>query len=460
MIPLNLKQLEVGLDASEKWISSDAWSPLTQVVTDSRLVQAGSVFVALKGDRFDAHDFLEPVVDVGAFVLVVSSMTEERAQCLLDLARESGQPLAIFKVADTLVGLQKLANFCRHQMPIPVIGVTGSNGKTSTKDFLRSVLSQKFSVSSTKGNFNNHIGLPLTILDAKEQDEIAVWEMGMNHPGEIAELCAIVAPTHAVVSSIGTAHIEFFEDQRAIAYEKASIAAKLPKDGVLFAPSDTLFDDVIEEVSSTTVRYVGDGQTIEAVDIRATQKGESFTLVIEGKSTTQIVLPVLGKHMVSNALLAAAVGLEFELSIEQIKAGLEGAALSSGRLQVINQEGVALIDDTYNANPDSMLAAIETLTTLEASGSKVLVFGKLGELGGQTESGYQRVAQAALNAGLDLVVVGDEAKPMALAYGDEANFFACKNEASRYLRERLQAGDVALFKGSRAARMEEVLENI
>ncbi len=463
MIPLNIERLKAGLKSQREVYgsacSSEASLVYDRVSTDTRKIETGDLFFALKGDNFDAHHFLETAVEAGARGLVVSTLTSGEATKLCELA---GDSLCIFWVSDTLLALQNLAQYCRQQLSIPIIAVTGSNGKTSTKDLLKSVLGQKFKVSATLGNFNNHIGLPLTILNTQPDDEIAVWEMGMNHPGEIAELVNIGTPTHAVISSIGTAHIEFFNNQTEIAEEKASVAAQLPADGSLFAPIDTGFSEVLEKNSSAPITWVGDSQGLSAANLTTTTQGERFELSLGQGQRLTVQLPVLGKHMVANALLAAAVGEHFGLSASEIKKGLETAKISSGRLHLMEKNGVTLIDDTYNANPDSMVAALEVLNSITPvnGGKKVAILGKLGELGDQTLSGYQKVAQRANELGLELICVGEETLPMAKHYGDSAHHFTNPTESADFLKTYLSPGDVALFKGSRAAKMEEILHKL
>jgi len=459
VVPLDFNDLKKALTSECELAGEVAVERFVRVSTDTRQVVDGDLFFALKGEKFDAHTFLDKAVTAGARGLVVSELDKGVAADLVELA---GGCLEVFWVDDTLTALQQLAHYCRKQMKIPVVGVTGSSGKTSTKDLLRSVLSQKYEVSATRGNLNNHIGLPLTILEAADEVEIAIWEMGMNHPGEIEALCKIGEPTHAVISSIGTAHIEFFENQRAIAYEKASVAKNLSGNGALFVPANTGFNKVLEEVSSASVCYTGGKgvSQVTASNVCATARGERFDLNIKGERVLSIELPVLGKHMVSNALLAVAVGLEFGLTVDEIKQGLESAELTSGRLQVEENRGISLIDDTYNANPDSMIAALEVLDEIASEGKKVAVFGRLGELGNQTKSGYEKVCNKVMQLGLELVVVGNEAKYLADLFEGEGKFFSLKEEAVDYLKQYLTVGDVALFKGSRAACMEEVLKGV
>jgi UDP-N-acetylmuramoyl-tripeptide--D-alanyl-D-alanine ligase len=340
-----------------------------------------------------------------------------------------------------------------------VVAITGSNGKTSTKDFTAAVLAQKFQVAATHGNLNNHIGLPLTVLATTLDHTAAVWELGMNHPGEIAPLCEIARPLHGIITNIGTAHLEFMGTRDAIAEEKGMLARALPAHGCLFVPACCDYLEHLRDRTHATLISVGTGRgLVRAEHLRPDASGTRFTLVIEGEPTAEVALPVPGRHMVTNALLAAAVGWKLGLTSAAIAAGLSGASLTSGRLRQFVCRGVTIIDDTYNANPESMAAAIETLadTPVVNGARRVIVLGRMGELGDHAPAAHHLTGELAAARGLTLIAVGDGAAGIAAGAGG-APYFPDFAAAAAWLQREVKPGDVVLFKGSRTATVERVM---
>jgi len=347
---------------------------VASLTTDSRAVSPGSLFVALKGERHDAHAFLADVVAAGAAAILVHQLPVETE------TYEGG----IIRVKDTLKALQSLAFHHRRASPdLFVVGVTGSNGKTSTKDFLSAVLAAGGQVNSTVGNLNNHIGLPLTILSGRAGDRFAVWEMGMNHPGEIEILAEIAGPDAAVITNIGTAHIEHMGTRGAIALEKSSLPAAVPASGYCVMPAaDDYFEFVRDNVSCEMIPVGIGAGVVRAESLVADRDGRMrFDLCSDFGDASEVVLPVRGDHMVMNALLAAAVGLRQGISPAAVATALSGVQLTRGRLEERTVRGIVFIDDSYNANPDSMLAALRTLASAEARGRRVAVLGFMGGTG-------------------------------------------------------------------------------
>lgn len=428
------------------------WLVSGGVSTDTRSIPDGALFFALRGENFDAHDFLEKAGAAGAAALVVD--------------REVDFPtgVAIFLVDDVLIALQKLAAWYRGELGIKVVAITGSNGKTSTKDLTRAVLEQKFKVNATKGNLNNHIGLPLTVLATEETDEVLILEMGMNHAGELAPLCEIAQPDLGIITSVGTAHIEHLGSREAIAKEKGTLARCLDKNGTLLVPHDCDFTLVFKNETKAhilTVGSCGNGE-IRAEKIVFDETGCVFDLFIDDLGMAQTHLPVSGRHMVDNALLAAGAGFVLGMSLDEIVTGLASLKLTSGRLRRFSSKGVTVLDDTYNANPDSVLAAIETLAELPAENGtrKFIVLGYMAELGEYAELEHARVGKKAAECALQVVVVGQKARGIFDAAGEGAKFFEEKPTAAEWLANAVKEGDVILFKGSRAAAMEDVLKQI
>lgn len=419
------------------------------VFTDTRSPMLGGVFFALRGENFNADAFAANALENGASVAVVGKWTDG----------EVAEGKAVIEVADTLFALQRLAHWWRSQLDIPVVCITGSNGKTSTKDFTNAVLSRKFNVNATQGNLNNHIGLPLTVLSTTEEHTAAIYEIGMNHSGELSPLCEIARPQYGIITNIGTAHIEFLGSREAIAEEKGTLARYLPDTGLLFTPAACDFNEYFRSRTHARMIPVGNGRgLVRAENLRLQADGTHFTLVVEGEQPTEVFLPVPGKHMITNALLAAALGFNLGISVKEIAAGLSSVALTSGRMRRIDWDGITLLDDTYNANPESMEAAIETLADMPvADGSKrIIVLGKMGELGVHSDEAHIRIGKLAASKGLYLIAVGEGAE--GIATGGDAPHFPDMGQAAAWLLETSRSGDVVLFKGSRTAAIEKVLQ--
>ncbi len=424
-----------------------------RISTDSRKVGEGDLFVALKGDRFDGHKFLGDVAASGAGAMLLSA---------LPLETESYRG-GIIRVKDTLKALQTLAY--RHRKDSPglfVVGVTGSNGKTSTKDFLSAVLARGGKVGATAGNFNNHIGLPLTILAGDGEERYGVWEMGMNHPGEIGALADIALPDAAVVTAVGTAHIEHLGSREAIAEEKAALAEAVPAGGFCAMPAKDDFHGFVRDRVRCEMVPVGIGEgMVRAENLVADGDGRMrFDLVSELADTVPVVLPVRGEHMVMNALLAAAVGLRRGIAAAEVAEALASVRLTGGRLEERTVKGVAFLDDSYNANPDSMRAALRTLRAASVVGRRVAVLGFMGELGEHEEAEHLRLGESVAENGIDfLVTVGERAARINERAGSllENRNFPTHEEAAAFLGEILAPGDLVLVKGSRSAGMERVI---
>ncbi len=422
-----------------------------RVITDSRQAGLGDVFVALRGDRFDAHDFVPQVAAAGAAAVIVS---EVRADWQLP------ECCAVVEVGDTLDALQNMARGYRAWHQPLVVGLTGSNGKTTTKDLTAAVLGRRFQTRATAGNLNNHIGVPLTLLALADGDECAVVEMGMNHAGELKTLVDIAQPDAAVLTNVGMAHIEHLGSRDAIAWEKATLPANVPAHGVVILPAGDDYTPRIARHCQAQVLTAGIGAgDVRALDLRPADNGTHFRLDFAGDAI-EAFLPVLGEHMVGNAALAAALGWSLGVAPSDIVAALASARLTGGRMQVFQSGGVRFINDSYNANPDSVIAALRTLAAGSAR-ARYAVLGRMGELGAIAEQEHRRVGAEAAALGLDgvLTVGGTEAGwiaagaaacPLVRGFSDHS---ACADA----LRELLREGDAVLVKGSRSAAMEHVL---
>jgi UDP-N-acetylmuramoyl-tripeptide--D-alanyl-D-alanine ligase len=433
--------------------SGDGNALIERISTDSRTIKRGELFVALRGENFDGHNFVESVVKTGA------------AGAILDLNWKGGIPanFAVIRVKDTLQAYQNLAAHYRKSLSLKVLAITGSNGKTSTKDFAAAVLARRFRVTKTQGNFNNHVGLPRTMLEATSEDEVAVWEIGMNHRGEVAMLAKLAAPDAAIITNIGVAHIEFMGSRAAIAAEKGALAEAVGAEGSVILNADDPFSEGIAARTSAKVIFAGTtGGTVRASEITQSATGTNFT-IFEGAHRCRAQLPVPGLHMVQNALLAVAAGRAFGLSLEDCAAGLAAAPLTKARLQIKEIGGVQFIDDSYNANPDSMKAALRTLVELDADGKRIAVLGEMRELGEESVRDHREVGERAAELGVDqLIAIGDMAAPIAEAARNagllNTSIVRSTREAAQLLGEIAAPGDLILVKGSRGAHTEQVIE--
>lgn len=437
-----------------KLAAGDRLGTVSNVCTDSRALKAGDLFVALRGEKFDAHTFIGEAAKRGAAGVIAE-----------EFPAELPAGFTVVLVQDTLRALQQLSGNYRRTLPFQVVGLTGSNGKTSTKDLTSSVLGENFQVMKTDGNFNNHIGLPLTLLRARESDQVGVIEMGMNHPGEIAPLAALAGPEVGIITNIGMAHIEYMGSREAIAAEKGALAEALPPSGKLILSAHDDFCDFLAARTKADVVLAGIGKgEVFATNLRAHANGTKFVLNADGR-TAEAELSVPGEHMVRNAVLAVATGRVFGLSLEECAAGLTKLRLTKGRLEQKMIRGIQVIDDTYNANPDSVSAALRTLASMPAAGRRIAVLGRMGELGHEAERGHRMVGEVAAQVHLDGVIgVGAETQWITDAAWrggvEKVMRVESTEEATKALRDLAKAGDLVLIKGSRSSRMERIVEGL
>jgi UDP-N-acetylmuramoyl-tripeptide--D-alanyl-D-alanine ligase len=424
---------------------------VSRLSTDSRKIGAGDVFVALKGDRFDGHTYAAQVAAAGAAAVVVSAEVGEL-------------PCAVIRVPDTLLALQSLAQRYRVWHGAWIVALTGSNGKTSTKDLTAAVLSQQFAVFPTQGNLNNHIGLPLTLLSLRDEHDCAITEMGMNHAGEIRTLVDIAQPDAAILTNVGLAHIEHLGSQENIAWEKATLPTAISRSGTVVLNANDAYTDRIARLCQARVLTAGiEAGDVSAQDLVARETGTTFTLDFAG-SRVKTTLPLLGRHMVGNAALAACLAWSRGMDPAAIATALSQAHLSGGRLEPKTLAGIRFLDDSYNANPDSMCAGLRTLAETAAP-RRFAVLGAMGELGSLKAAGHAQVGELAAEIQLDgLFTVGGEdaarisdAASATATHAMSIQHFPTHQACAAHLRETLQAGDLVLLKGSRSARMEQVL---
>ena len=417
------------------------------VSTDTRKVQQGELFVALKGENFDAHEFLQQAVDGGAVAAVVSRPVQ------------AGVPVLL--VEDTRHALGLLARAWRAGFDVPVVGVTGSNGKTTVKEMIAAILGQEGRPLVTQGNLNNEIGVPLTLFNLDQQHTHAVIEMGANHVGEIARLADIAQPGVGVVTNAMSAHLEGFGSLDGVASAKGEMFAALDETGVAIINCDDQYADTWRD-RAAPARVLGFGLS-QAADISASnihfdvaEWQTCFTLRTPA-GDADIALPLAGQHNVMNALAAAAATFVMGMSLGTIQQGLAAMTCVKGRLFAQRtRHGALLIDDTYNANPDSMQAGLDVLAQL--AGKRILVIGDMAELGDDSVALHSGIAAQAREACVQfLFALGEQSAAAVEKFGNGAHHFMDHDALSTALSAELDENSVVLIKGSRSARMERIV---
>jgi len=450
--------MKSSLAAIQPWISratvvnnAGADAAFDGVSTDSRQVSIGNLFVALRGERFDAHDFLSEVAAKGVAAVVVERVPD-------------GLTVPALVVPDTRVALGEIGAYWRRQFAIPVIGVTGSNGKTTVKEMVASILSAAFGpdhVLATRGNLNNDIGVPLTVFRLNSACKAAVVELGMNHPGEIAAITAVAQPTVGLVNNAQREHQEFMESVEAVARENGGVIQGLPDDGVAVFPAGDTYTSLWHTYAGQRkVMTFGLSQDADVTcTFQVNDFGSDLSITAGGKHF-QVKLSAAGVHNVRNALAATACALAIGVPEDAVIRGLEAFAPVNGRLQrKTAKSGALVIDDTYNANPDSVRAAIDVLS--HASAPRVLVLGDMGEVGDEGPQFHVEIGAYARDQGIEhLLTLGELARHASGAFGSGATHFediAAINQAAEAL---ISAGTTALVKGSRFMKMERVVQHL
>lgn len=434
------------------------------VAIDSREVVTGQAFFALSGERTDGHEWVPAAVRAGARVAVVSRFDDDAAVAL------SGTSPTIVLVEDTQASLRELARQHRDSLRCPVVGITGSTGKTSTKDFLVAALGSQRRVVATRGNRNNELGVPLTVLEAGPRTEVLIVEMGMRAEGEICDLCAIARPTAGVVTNIGQTHMELLGSQDAIVRAKGELVDCIPAEGRVFLNGDDPWSRALETRSAAPVTWYGLGVTVDvrATDIETDDLGRPTLILTAGEESARVSLPVPGRHHAYTAAAAASVALYLGVDLTSVAAGLASVVPTGMRMQVFTAaSGVIVVNDAYNANPTSTRAAVTALADMNTDGIRVAVLGDMAELGSLTELAHFRVGEAVAASGVEkLVTVGERARRIAegaVAAGmPPASVRPCASvaEASEVLDDLTTSGDIVLVKASRSMGLERIVEGI
>lgn len=421
------------------------------IVTDSRKAGEGSLFVAIVGERVDAHRFIPDVMKKGA----LASLSER----VLENA-----DFPYIQVESSLQAVKDIAEYYLEQLGIPVVGITGSVGKTSTKEVIASVLKEKYRTLKTQGNFNNELGLPLTVFRLREEDEIAVLEMGISDFGEMTRLARIAKPDTCVITNIGTCHLENLGDRDGVLRAKTEIFKYLKPDGHIVLNGDDDRLATVKEYQGIKPVFFGleSGRDVYADGIvNKGLKGVACTIHL-GTETFSVLVPMPGIHMVYNALAAAAVGRIYGLTVEEIRRGIESLEAISGRFKMIETEKLLIVDDCYNANPMSMKASLDVLH--DGNGRRIAILGDMGELGENEIALHREVGVHAASCGIDACVcVGKLSRYMAEAARETNPDFPVFYESSREellknLFRYTQPGDTVLVKASHFMRFEEVVK--
>jgi UDP-N-acetylmuramoyl-tripeptide--D-alanyl-D-alanine ligase len=429
---------------------------VTRICTDSRQVQAGDLFFALAGGQFDGHAFLADVGRRG----VAAAVADGRK------LPPGFEACPVIRVDDTRRALGRLGEAYRREFDPLVIAVAGSNGKTTTKELIASVLRQKKAVLWSEASFNNDIGVPLTLLRLERAHQAAVLEAGTNHPGELTPLLKMMSPRFGIVTNIAREHLEFFHDLVGVAREEGATAQCLPSDGVLFLNGDNPWSEVVARRTRARVVLAGLERSNDCVarDVRVDEKGASFHVECRYPGLAgEYRVRLLGRHQVVNALLAFAVGAELGLSKAEIERGLLACAPARMRLQLSNPGGIIILDDSYNANADSMLAALQTLRELPCAGRRVAVLGDMAELGDCSRAAHFEVGRHAATARLDhLFAIGRRGCQIAAAARARGLTSVVEiaevERAAQAVKEFARPGDVVLVKASRSMRLERITE--
>ncbi|GEM_PF-1599259 len=475
----------LSLPNTQQLIVGDELSNSAKVWIDSRKVQVGDVFVGLKGEQVDGNDYWQAALDKGARLLVLERAPDaeglaniEQAGCHLVVVASGEATLAVWARAYRQTVLTK----ANDGAGVELIGITGSNGKTSTKELLKAVLSENFAVEATVGNYNNHLGVPLTVLSCNPEQEVLIVEMGTNHPNEIEFLCDIAQVNQGIITCVGNAHIEFLGSVAGVAKEKGALlrsltSAQLGDKPRGFAQAHVAQREILSSEVTAQMLWVGENHQLEITQISQTIKGTQFNLqtvnsnTAQGTQTYPVQMPILPTVMLENIRLVIEVAYAMGMTLTQIASGLESFQLTAGRFEIVEAQGKYWINDAYNANPDSLREAYASLQLLsEKQGDIWVVFAQMGELGEQALEQHYQLGCEASQLGFNTIAVGEsdlvkayyqgakeaaqesELEPLSISHAMN------QEEAQQILLAQLQAGDKVLFKASRAAGLEQLFK--
>lgn len=445
-------------------LCGDSGALFKGISINSRDIGPEDLFIAIKGANHDGHDFVESVLAAGIKGIVISRTEKDR----FDIKAFEEKNVTCLVVEDTIKALGDLATSQRIESGVRLVAITGSNGKTSTRAMTAAIFSQVYKTHSTKGNFNNDIGLPLTLLQLGEAHEWAVVELGMNAPGEITELAKICRPDIGIITNAGAAHLEGLGSIENVARAKGELIPAVSEKGTIILNSEMPLVSELVKTASAEVLYFSESMEseLQVSDIGSSNGKVSFTLS-DGDASYPVTLDTPGTFMVSNALAAATAGKAAGIGLETIKKGLEAFSPEKGRINILKgKNGIHLIDDTYNANPDSMMAAVKTLKNLKGDSRGVFVMGEMKELGPESETFHRKIGAYTAEQKIEELYVTGSLAPAVADGAQNAGmkadyiFTGTKKEIIKTLLEKLAAGDWVLVKGSRSMAMEEIIEGL
>lgn len=446
MLELNLQEI---VKATKGVLLKEAdVKEIKAVSTDTRKIEEGTMFIALKGENFNGNNYVLEAFNKGAKIAIV-----DEVKCDLNELKED---VALIKVQNTGRALMDLAKFYREKLGLKVVGITGSAGKTSTKDLVAAVLSDKYKVFKTKGNFNNEIGLPLMILELDSTYDVAILEMGMRGLGQIKELAEIASPDLGIITNIGISHIEILKTRENILKAKMEIATFFDKNNTLVVCGN---DDFLGSLPSAEYKIVktgvGENFKIGAKNIALEELSSKFT-VYDGEKEEEFSLDMPGEHNISNLMLGIAIAKELGVSFEEMKRGLNNIEATSMRLDLIKKDGFSILNDCYNSSPVAVKSAIDVMKNIEGK-RRIAVLGTMRELGHKSEEAHEEIGKYAKENGIEKVLCfGDFSENIKEGYGEGCTVYENKEELIKDLLNIICDGDIILVKASRSLKFEEI----
>ena len=446
MLELNLQEI---VKATKGALLKEAdVKEIKAVSTDTRKIEEGTMFIALKGENFNGNNYVLDAFNKGAKIAIV-----DEVKCDLNELKED---VALIKVQNTGRALMDLAKFYREKLGLKVVGITGSAGKTSTKDLVAAVLSYKYKVFKTKGNFNNEIGLPLMILELDSTYDVAILEMGMRGLGQIKELAEIASPDLGIITNIGISHIEILKTRENILKAKMEIATFFDKNNTLVVCGNDDFLGALPEAEYKIVKTgVGENFEIGAKNIALEELSSKFT-VYDGEKEEEFSLDMPGEHNISNLMLGIAIAKELGVSFEEMKRGLKNIEATSMRLELIKKDGFSILNDCYNSSPVAVKSAIDVMKNIEGK-RRIAVLGTMRELGHKSEEAHEEIGKYAKENGIEKVLCfGDFSENIKEGYGEGCTVYENKEELIKDLLNIICDGDIILVKASRSLKFEEI----
>lgn len=446
MLELNLQEI---VKATKGALLKEAdVKEIKAVSTDTRKIEEGTMFIALKGENFNGNNYVLDAFNKGAKIAIV-----DEVKCDLNELKED---VALIKVQNTGRALMDLAKFYREKLGLKVVGITGSAGKTSTKDLVAAVLSDKYKVFKTKGNFNNEIGLPLMILELDSTYDVAILEMGMRGLGQIKELAEIASPDLGIITNIGISHIEILKTRENILKAKMEIATFFDKNNTLVVCGNDDFLGALPEAEYKIVKTgVGENFKIGAKNIALEELSSKFT-VYDGEKEEEFSLDMPGEHNISNLMLGIAIAKELGVSFEEMKKGLKNIEATSMRLELIKKDGFSILNDCYNSSPVAVKSAIDVMKNIEGK-RRIAVLGTMRELGHKSEEAHEEIGKYAKENGIEKVLCfGDFSENIKEGYGEGCTVYENKEELIKDLLNIICEGDIILVKASRSLKFEEI----